>query len=147
MAAAPPTKRKRRKTPRKPRGRYDAKFCELLVEEMTKGHSIVAFAGHPDVKVGKSTVYDWIKKHKEFEKAYHVGKAAAIRYWEEKLISASTGQKSNIRAITFALTNMDSEIWRDKVEYEHGGKVDEPVVFEVNFVTPPPARSGPDDDD
>lgn len=170
----PPPKKKKRTAlggdKNNPHGRYKASYCELIVEVMSEGRSVASFAGHPDVRVAKQTVYNWMAKYPKFDAAHKIGKAASVYFWEGKLIDAAgqdivkfikdltealhkadatpkditdlitrlerlqraTGK--NVGPIVFALKNLDSELWRDKIEHDHGNKSDEPLRFQVEFV-------------
>lgn len=47
---------------------------------MEDGYSFESFAGV--IRVSRDTIYEWVKKHKEFSDAKKVGRALSLKYWE-----------------------------------------------------------------
>jgi len=61
--------------------KYRKEFCQLLIEHMAEGLSLESFGGK--VHVCKDSLYEWVKKHKDFSDAFGLGKAACQLYWEK----------------------------------------------------------------
>lgn len=61
--------------------KYKKEYCKQVVEFMKEGYSFEAFAGK--IGVGRQTLYDWSKRHPEFEKAHKAGMAACQLKWEQ----------------------------------------------------------------
>ena len=50
--------------------KYDDKFCDEVITFMSYGKSFEAFAGHKGVS--KSTLYNWVAAHPEFQAAKEI---------------------------------------------------------------------------
>ena len=85
-------------------------YCKEVVEFLSKGYSLAAFAG--SIGVSRDTVYDWGKKLPEFSDALAKAKAARTLYWEKRLDVAT----KDARAVIFALRNACSEEWKNQPE-------------------------------
>jgi hypothetical protein len=102
---------------KKPVGRptkYDPAFCEIVIEEMSKGYSKEATAGY--LRISKDTLYEWAKKHKEFSDAVRIGESLSQRHWEETLVKHKTHTKNGtqINSQVFNLNMKNRFGWRDK---------------------------------
>lgn len=51
--------------------KYQPEYCDELIEYMSRGMTLKAFAGKISVNV--DTVFEWLKVHPEFSDAYKVG--------------------------------------------------------------------------
>ena len=104
---------------RNPGGRptlYRPEYCDQVVEAAaTEGLSLEAFAGM--IGVCSSTVYDWIKAHRDFSEACACAKSARILWWERKLGRSTKGASTT--AAVFALKNHAPQTWRDIKTTEH----------------------------
>jgi hypothetical protein len=87
---------------------YLPKFCKEVIEFMSQGFSLSAFAG--TIGVSRETIYAWSETIKEFGEALKRARAARTLYWEKRLKSA----EKDTRAVIFALRNACSEEWKDK---------------------------------
>src|ERR1700743_2781437 len=100
---------------------YKEAYNNEVIECLGKGHSITGFGG--ELRVARSTIFDWMKAHPEFKTACDIAAAKAVLYWENQLILAASGEfKGNITAIIFGLKNRAHEEWRDIQKLEHTGK-------------------------
>ncbi len=70
--------------------KYDAAFCEQLVEHMGQGLSFVSFAGK--INVAASTINDWISRYPEFGDAKAKGEVKCLEFWEKVGIKGMVGQ-------------------------------------------------------
>jgi hypothetical protein len=94
---------------------YDHRYCDMVVEDMAKGFSLSAFAGH--IRKGRETVYGWMSRHREFADAVARGRAARTAFLEGKLLSARYGAQCS--AAIFGLKNAAPDEWRDVKYQEH----------------------------
>lgn len=99
--------------------KYDPAFCEQIVECMSRGFSMTAFAG--EIGVARSTINEWMAAQPAFSEAVKVGQAARTRFLEERLINGETGPR--VTSHIFALKNAAPDEWRDKHEVEHSGTI------------------------
>jgi len=95
--------------------KYEARYCEEIVEFMGRGFRKTAFAG--SIGVSHDTVVEWAKQHPEFSVAVKRGMAMRTKALEEKLLNAESGAK--VAACIFSLKNAAPHEWRDKHEIEH----------------------------
>jgi hypothetical protein len=82
---------------------YRAELGTQIISLMSEGRSLDGCASklgvHPD------TIYEWQRRYPEFSDAVRVGRAAAIAYWEDRLISVAEGKPGNAQLIQWALRN------------------------------------------
>ena len=82
---------------------YRGEFCDRIVELMSEGRSLDGCAAllgvHPD------SLYTWQKLHPGFSDAVRAGRAAAMAFWEGRLLDVSQGGPGNAQAIQWALRN------------------------------------------
>ena len=112
---------------KKPHGdgfsKYEPKFCEQLIEHMSKGYSYESFAAI--AKVNRSTLYDWEKSHPEWVTAKDEGFEQCLLWWESQGIQGlwseteynEKGKPLKSRSINASLFifNMKNRFkWRDK---------------------------------
>ncbi len=70
--------------------KYDAKFCQELIDHMAQGLSFVSFAGK--AQVSAMTINDWITRHPEFGEAKAQGEVRCLEFWEKVGIKGMVGQ-------------------------------------------------------
>lgn len=101
---------------------YRPEYCDLIIQVMSEGVSLTAFAGV--VGVARDTVYEWIKVHREFSDAWSRAKPKRLLWWERKLQRSRKGAETT--ASIFALRNVDATEWRDvrSVQHEHRHSID-----------------------
>lgn len=92
--------------------KYDPAYCEAVIETMSKGLSLTAFAG--SIRVARSTINEWIDTYPDFSESVRVGKACRTAELEKTMLSAENGPA--VTARMFALKNADPDEWRDKSE-------------------------------
>jgi hypothetical protein len=71
--------------------KYKSEYCELIVEHMAKGNSLVSFACLIDVSA--ETVYEWARVHPEFSEAFKKAKDKCQRYFENMGLHGMTQNK------------------------------------------------------
>lgn len=107
---------------------YKPEYCEQIIECMSEGHSVAAFAGR--VKVARNTVYEWAKQYPEFYDALKVGQARATDFWEKLLVTIARDGGGNATAAIFALKNRAHADWADRIQTELTGKDGGPLQVE-----------------
>lgn len=99
--------------------KYQATYCNEVIETMATGLSLTAFAG--EIGVARSTINEWIDNHPQFSEAVRVAKAKRTLALERGMLAAESGPA--VTARMFALKNADPDEWREKREIEHSGAV------------------------
>ena len=83
--------------------RYRVEFCEPIIDLMREGRSLDGCAAllgaHPD------SLYEWQRRYPEFSDAVRRGRAAAIVFWEDRLLDVANGGVGNAQLIQWALRN------------------------------------------
>lgn len=87
---------------------YKAEFSKRVIEFMSRGYSLTAFAG--SIKKSRETVYTWGETIPAFSDALTIARAMRTLYWERRLQSATRDS----RPVIFALRNCCSDEWRDE---------------------------------
>jgi hypothetical protein len=96
--------------------KYDpVAHCVAAVEQMAQGHSLTGLAGF--LLVSKDTIYEWMERHSEFSAAIKIGRAARVRFLENKLLKTSMGV--GVTAAIFALKNADPDEYKDIITNDH----------------------------
>lgn len=94
---------------------YDPKFCEMLVEHMSKGFSYESFAGV--VSVSLDTLYNWEHLNPDFSEAKKIAVNKCRIFWEQTGIHGAWGGKAFQPAVwIFQMKNKFK--WTDRVEIE-----------------------------
>lgn len=104
---------------------YDPKYCDMVIDDMSKGYSLTAFAGL--IGVARSTINEWIDTHSDFSEAVTRAKAVRLRDWETVAIEMRTkgGGPGGATITIFGLKNMGAGEWdsAEKSEVNLSGKV------------------------
>lgn len=108
---------------------YKAFYCKAVVEFLSKGYSLAAFAG--SIGVSRETVYEWGRSIPEFSDALAKAKAARTLYWERRLDVAT----KDARAVIFALRNACAEEWKNDPDVSV--TVNNDVGVKVDLSKPP----------
>ena len=99
---------------------YRPEYCRQVIECMSEGLSLTAFAG--SLPVARTTVHDWMRVHADFADAVTRGKAARVLWLEQKLLRSRKGAETS--AAIFALKNAEPGEWRDMRSVEHKHSLD-----------------------
>jgi transposase-like protein len=112
--------------------KYDPKFCEDVIEQMAKGYSKEAVAGY--LGISKDTLYRWIKEHKEFSDAVHIGETKSQFLWESKAVDYSVHTKDGKRLDSriYSLQMKNRFNWTDKKEIELGEETSKKFAFTLD---------------
>jgi hypothetical protein len=94
---------------------YDEKYCDMVIDHMSKGFSYESFAGSLGITVGH--LKTWENNHAEFLEAKDIGQAKRL-YNNEILLNESTRGElpgSNLGGVIFKLKNLGGGLaWTDK---------------------------------
>jgi hypothetical protein len=124
--------------------KYEARFCDVLIEDAKAGLSLTAFAG--GIGVARSTLNEWMAEFPEFSEACKKHGAIRARALEEGLLSSDVGAR--ITARIFALKNAAPDEFKDKRETEHSGRIEYANMSEEEIdarLAKLSAAHGPDD--
>jgi hypothetical protein len=88
---------------------YNPKYCDEIVEFMSQGKSITAFAA--SLSVARSTIYEWASKHPEFSDAKRIAESKSEAWWEEKATEGMLGLISNFNATTLCFVMKNRFKW------------------------------------
>lgn len=95
---------------------YEDRFCEMVIDCLSQGHSLVRFAS--DIGVCRETISDWRKKFPSFSVACKKAMSKSQQYWENELKKCARGevldtipigkdavhlQKHNVTALIFLM--------------------------------------------
>ena len=69
--------------------RYKKEYCEEIYEFMKNGASLSAYANH--IRVHRTSLYDWAKVHKEWERAMKEAAQASCVFYEGLLERIAAG--------------------------------------------------------
>lgn len=95
--------------------KYDPKYCREVIEYMSQGLSLTAFAG--SIRVHRGTINEWMAAYPEFSEAVKIGQGCRTECLEKGLLALDVGPM--VTARIFALKNAAPEEWRDKREIDH----------------------------
>jgi hypothetical protein len=103
---------------------YKPEYCDLLLDDMKKGFSLLAFAGL--IGVCRDTLTEWGRVHPEFADAVKRGKAMQVREWETRGIRVAEGLDvkgagAAASMVQFSLCNLGDGEWRNKQDHTHAG--------------------------
>lgn len=104
--------------------KYKPEYCERVIEDMSTGLSLTAFAG--SIPVARSTINVWMDQHPEFSEAVKVGTSARVRRLEMDLLTADQGPRVTSRI--FALKNAAPDEWKDKHDHNVEGAITVEIV-------------------
>jgi hypothetical protein len=94
--------------------KYDPKYCEMVIEHMSQGLSVEAFAGI--IAVCKDTVYEWAKVHEDFSDAIKVGKSKRRVFFERLGIDGMMGNLKNFSAAAWIFHMKCREGYKEDTE-------------------------------
>jgi len=113
----------------KPGGRptgYQPDFPERLIESGKKGLSFTAAMA--ELGFDRDIGYIWKEKYPEFGEAMKLHKGYRILALENRLL---TDYEAAPATTIFALKNCQSDEWKDRHEFEHGGKDGKPISITI----------------
>lgn len=108
--------------------KYDSSYCDKLIQHMAKGNCFKSFAG--EIGVGVRTLYDWTKKHDEFEEAREIGRAKSLSVWTDIGRDLALGErKGNAVAWIFMMKNLFG--WHDNRDPDKGEEKHRPINIQI----------------
>ena len=116
--------------------KYDPKYCDTVVDMMSKGYSKEAVAG--EIGISKVTLYKWMEEHEDFMNAVRMGEQKA-RLWFDKIMVDNLVHSKNgkqINSSVYALNMKNRFGFSDKKEIDLGEKTLEPIKLAYNLDTP-----------
>lgn len=117
---------------KKPVGRptkYRPEFCEMLIQHMSQGYSFETFGAL--VNTHRAVLYDWVKKHTEFDDAKRQATEMCQQFWERKGIENLETKHFNSSVWIFNMKNRFR--WNDNQEIKVETKSEitaDPIVSE-----------------
>jgi hypothetical protein len=93
--------------------KYDPKYCEELVEWMSKGMSFESFSGTIDTH--RETLYEWAKQHKDFSDAKKLGREKSLIFYEKLGLSAQMGKIKGFIPSVHIFTMKNKHGWQDSI--------------------------------
>ena len=116
--------------------KYKKEYCELLIKHMSQGLSFESFAAF--VNVNPDTIYEWLKKNKEFKEAYVFAKIKCLFFWEKLGIAGAAGKVKCFNNATWIFNMKNRFLWRDRAELDHvssdGSMTPEDNISDVQLI-------------
>jgi len=102
--------------------KYKEKYCNMLIEHLAQGLSIVSFAASIDVC--EDTIYEWFKVHPNFSEAKRVAMAKYQAKWEEWGINGMLGNVDGFGHTNWIFNMKCRFKWVEKSEVETNTKIE-----------------------
>lgn len=111
--------------------KYQPSYCNQVIEEMTLGKSLTAFAA--EIGVSRTCIQQWEKDYPEFSVAVKKGKAKCAAWWEARGrdIAEKGGGPGSATLAIFGMKNMGADDWQEKVTQEHTGANGGPLAVVI----------------
>lgn len=105
---------------------------------MAQGKSLAAAASQ--LRIARSTFYEWAKNHPEMAEAVAIGKDLSLAYWEQLAHDTATGESNgNASVLNFQMKNRFRNDYTDSQDLRLSGG-DDPIRSEsmhtIQFVLP-----------
>lgn len=118
--------------------KYKPEYCELVIDTMAQGKSLAAAAAQ--LRIARSTFYEWAKNHPEMAEAVAIGKDLSLAYWEQLAHDTATGDSNgNASVLNFQMKNRFRNDYTDSQDLRLSGGED-PIKSEslhkIEFVLP-----------
>lgn len=123
--------------------KFKPEYCELVINTMAEGKSLAAAAAQ--LRVARSTFYEWAKNHPEMAEAVAIGKDLSLAYWEQLAHDTATGESNgNASVLNFQMKNRFRNDYTDSQDLRLSGGED-PIKSEsmhtIQFVLPDGAQA------
>ena len=127
---------------------YKPEYCQKLIDHMTGGLSIEAFAAL--IPCSKATIYNWVKIYPEFLNAKKIGEGYSRLFWEKAGIEGMYAPNFSASVWIFNLKNRFG--WVDKKEssedkHIHTVKIELPGQKTEQVISIQPGEGEEDGDD
>ena len=106
--------------------KYKKKFCNMLIDHMSKGFSFESFAGV--AKVNQDTLHEWKKVHREFSEAKNIASGISMLWWERIGIAAMIGQEIMLNGKKQKI-NINTAMWIFNMKNRFGWSDNRPEDF------------------
>jgi len=109
---------------------YKPEFCDLLIDFMSKGYSVDAFAGHVNTTI--HSVYRWLKHPElgDFREAKKIGEAKQREFWEQAGRLGLMGKIKGFNTSVWIFNMKNRYGWSDK-RVDDETKEFESIVIEM----------------
>lgn len=112
---------------------FTPELGEQILSLMAEGLSLAAAAG--ELNIHRQRVYDWADRYPEFSDTVNLARSKRQAFLERRLLRAIDGPV--VTSTIFALKNAGQGDWRDKVETEHSGEINQKITrIEIVGVDP-----------
>lgn len=106
---------------------FKPEYCDQLIDHMSTGMSYESFAA--EIRVGRSTIYDWENSHPMWKEAKEIGLQCAHSFFEKRLIAKTAGQAIqgvdpklvDTACLIFALKTRFHKTYSEKSDDKNGG--------------------------
>ena len=98
---------------------YKPEYCDLLLDHMKSGLSFESFGAIADCC--EDTLFEWLKKHKEFSESYKKGISYSRKFWEDLGLVGTTEGK-NFNATTWIFNMKNRFGWKDRNDFTSGDR-------------------------
>ncbi|WP_157035699.1 terminase small subunit-like protein [Sphingobium chungbukense] len=103
---------------------FTPELGEQILALMAEGLSLAAAAA--ELNIHRQRVYEWEDRHPEFADTVKLARSKRQAFLERRLLRASEGPV--VTSTIFALKNAGQGDWRDKVETEHSGEINQKIT-------------------
>lgn len=91
---------------------YNPKYCNEIINWMSKGYSVASFAGK--IGVVEKTIYNWAMRNDKFLQSLKIGKYKSILFWEKIGIDGTMGKIPHFNATTWIYNMKNRCGWSDE---------------------------------
>jgi len=109
---------------------YKPEYCDMLIDFMSKGYSLEAFAGHVNTTI--SSVYRWLKHPDlgDFREAKNIGEGKQREFWEQVGRLGLMGKIKGFNTSVWIFNMKNRYGWSDK-RVDDETKEFESIVIEM----------------
>ena len=106
---------------------------DKILAIMAEGLSLAAAAA--ELNIHRQRVYEWEARHPDFADTVKLARSKRQAFLERRLLKAAEGPV--VTSTIFALKNAGQGDWRDKIETEHSGEINQKITrIEIVGVDP-----------
>lgn len=105
--------------------KYQASFCDVVIEAGKQGKSVAWIAA--ELEVSKDTIYEWIDVHPEFSDAMAKARTLSQRWWEDKGQEGMQQQGFNASIWSRSMAARFPDDWRETKATELSGPNGGPI--------------------
>lgn len=97
---------------------------DKILAIMAEGLSLAAAAA--ELNIHRQRVYEWEARHPDFADTVKLARSKRQAFLERRLLKAAEGPV--VTSTIFALKNAGQGDWRDKIETEHSGEINQKIT-------------------